>query len=69
MMSCKEYIFRLTSGQLAQATGMQRFWAAQHRLMCRRCRAFTHNDRRLTELMGRYRRHILDPDARESDAG
>ena len=38
MMRCKEYIFKLTSGQLAEAEWPERFGAAQHRLTCRHCR-------------------------------
>ena len=33
MMRCKEYIFKLTSGQLAEAEWPERFGAAQHRLI------------------------------------
>lgn len=70
MMRCKEYIFRLTSGQLDEATGVQRFWAAQHRLMCRSCRAFTHNDRQLDQILDAYRAQWLaTPTDSENAAG
>lgn len=58
MMHCKEYTFLLTSGQLDTATGLPRFWAAQHRLMCPRCRAFTRNDRALDQVLAHYRDHL-----------
>lgn len=64
MMKCQDYIYRLSSGQLAHAGPMTRFWAAQHRLMCRRCRAFTANDLRLDAVLQAYREHLRTlPDA------
>ena len=61
MMKCKEYIFRLTSGQLENAGAMERFWATQHRLMCRSCRAFSANDARLSKALAAYRDHLQAP--------
>lgn len=55
MMSCKTYIFKLTSGQLKEAGLVETLWAAQHRLMCRRCRAFARNDKKLDGLLAGYR--------------
>jgi hypothetical protein len=57
-MTCKEYIFKLTSGQLDDAGLIERFWARQHRLMCRRCRAFTTNDEKLGVAVRAYRAHL-----------
>ncbi len=51
MLNCQTYIFQLTSGQLDDAGWMQRLAAAQHRLLCRRCRAFTRNDAKLTHIL------------------
>ena len=62
MMRCKEYVFKLTSGQLEEGAWTDRFWAAQHRLMCRHCRAFTANDERLSQLLQSYRNHLTRPD-------
>lgn len=55
MLTCKEYIFKLTSGQLAEAGKIDRLWAWQHRLICRRCRTFTENDQTLSHLLDQYR--------------
>ncbi len=62
MMRCKEYIFKLTSGQLAEAEWPERFGAAQHRLMCRHCRAFSANDARLSAILSRYQDQLTQPD-------
>lgn len=61
MLSCRDYIFQLTSGQLGEAGPVQRVRAAQHRLMCRRCRAYTHNDQRLDAIVQGYAEHIQQP--------
>ena len=62
MMRCNEYVFKLTSGQLADAEWPERFWAAQHRLICRHCRAFSANDARLSEILSRYQDRLTQPD-------
>lgn len=62
MMRCKEYIFKLTSGQLAEAEWPERFGAAQHRLICRHCRAFSANDARLSAILSRYQDQLTQPD-------
>ena len=62
MMRCKEYIFKLTSGQLAEDEWPERFWAAQHRLICRHCRAFSANDARLSAILSRYQDQLTQPD-------
>ena len=61
MMKCREYVFKLTSGQLAHATGFERFLALQHRMMCGRCRAFTKNDAHLDRILKSYRERLLTP--------
>ena len=61
-MKCKEYIYRLTSGQLAQAGLVEKLWAAQHRMICKRCTAFTRNDARLSDIVQGYREHLAQPD-------
>lgn len=60
-MKCQEYIYRLTSGQLEQAGLVERFWAAQHRMICKRCSAFTRNDARLSDIVQGYREHLARP--------
>lgn len=62
MMNCKQYIFHITSGQSEEAGAIDRFWAAQHRLICHRCRSFTRNDQQLSTILKGYRENILDPD-------
>lgn len=61
MLTCKEYIFKLTSGQLAEAGSIDRMWAWQHRLICRRCRTFTANDQKLSHLLRQYGEHRIAP--------
>lgn len=62
MMNCQQYIFHITSGQAQEARVVDRFWAAQHRLICPYCRAFAQNDRQLSALLKGYRENILSPD-------
>lgn len=60
MMSCKTYIFKLTSGQLKGAGLIETMWAVQHRLMCRRCRAFSRNNEKLDGVLTGYRAVLSD---------
>lgn len=60
-MKCQEYIYRLSSGQLSEAGLVEKFWAAQHRMICRRCTAFTRNDARVSEIVQGYREHLARP--------
>lgn len=53
-LRCETYVFALTSGQLEEAGWLLRLQARQHVLMCAHCRAFTHNDRILEQLMARH---------------
>lgn len=57
-MKCQAYIFQLTSGQLEQASWTTQLQAAQHRLMCRHCRAFTRNDAQLTRIVQDFREQL-----------
>ena len=59
MMKCREHIFKLASGQLRTATTTERLWAFQHRLICRRCRAFAKNDAMLDRVLENYRALLL----------
>ncbi|HET6789655.1 MAG TPA: hypothetical protein VFW84_04530 [Aquabacterium sp.] len=58
MLTCKDYIFKLTSGQLEEAGTVERLWAVQHRMVCRHCRAFTRNDQRLDDIMQAYKEQL-----------
>lgn len=55
MMTCRDYIFRLTSGQLGNAPFHVRLDARLHTLMCQRCRTFTQNDASLDDMLQAYR--------------
>lgn len=61
MMKCREYIFILTSGQLATATLPLRLQARLHRLGCPSCRHFTRNDALLDQWLADYRAEISRP--------
>lgn len=54
MMRCKEYVFLVSSGQLDDAPLATRLAGGAHRLMCRHCRAFTANDRVLSEVLAKH---------------
>lgn len=58
-MKCRDYIFLLTSDQLQQSGKALTLQAGLHRLMCRHCRAFTHNDRQLLATLARQREASL----------
>lgn len=62
MMNCETYIFKLSSGQLDEAGTVERLWAAQHRLVCSKCRAFTKNDAQLSQIMAQHKERALAPD-------
>lgn len=64
MMMCKQYIFLLTSGQLTEASVGLKLQTQLHRLHCRHCRAFTHNDQALQKVLDAVReraQHGPDP--------
>lgn len=62
MMTCKQYVFHITSGKSEKAGAIDRFWAAHHRLICLHCRNFTRNDQQLSRILKDYRENILHPD-------
>ncbi len=55
MMTCQRYIFELSSGRLDDADLGTRVQARMHRMVCVRCRAFTHNDQVLTQVLDDWR--------------
>lgn len=61
MMKCREYIFKLTSGQLRDAPLGLRTEAALHRTVCKYCRTFTRNDAVLDGILDGYRQHLRQP--------
>ena len=65
-MKCKEYVFKLTSGQLDDAPVDERVQAKLHWMMCKYCRAFTRNDAKLDAVLDGFREHIVKP--RDEDA-
>ena len=46
----------------ADAEWPERLGAAQHRLICRHCRAFSANDARLSAILSRYQDRLTQPD-------
>ena len=60
MMTCRDYIFRLTSDQLDDAGLTVQAQARLHRLMCQRCRRFTRNDEQLKAALEAQRLRLLD---------
>ena len=68
-MKCREYIFKLTSGQLKEADLLVRLDAAQHRLRCRYCRAFTRNDAALDEILAEHRERLTQPESPQREDG
>jgi hypothetical protein len=60
-MKCQTYIYQLTSGQLDNAGWLPRLQAAQHRLICHRCRAFTRNDAQLSQIVRDFQAHLSQP--------
>lgn len=67
-MKCHTYIFQLTSGQLKEAGWLGQLQATQHRLICRHCRAFTHNDAQLNRILQSYRAQLQQPRADDTPA-
>lgn len=58
-MKCKDYIFKLTSGQLDDAPADQRLQAKFHLMICKYCRAFTRNDAKLDTVLAGYREQVV----------
>ena len=67
-MKCREYIFKLTSGQLQDAPKALRLEASMHRMICRYCRTFTRNDARLDGMLAGYREGLKKPDDEDGEA-
>lgn len=64
-MKCKEYVFKLTSGQLDDAPANERLQAKFHLMICKYCRAFTRNDAKLGTVLEGFKNHLFndrDPD-------
>lgn len=61
-MNCQQYLFKLTSGQLENAPPSERLQAAWHRMMCRRCRAFTRNNAALDAILRSWSEQLQAPD-------
>ena len=61
-MKCREYIFKLTSGQLRDAPLALRTEVAMHRMICKYCRTFTRNDATLDGVLAGYREALQRPD-------
>lgn len=64
-MKCKEYVFKLTSGQLDDAPLDERLQAQLHRMMCKHCRSFTRNDQKLDVVLADYKAHLTRPDRKD----
>lgn len=60
-MKCKEYVFKLTSGQLDDAPLDERLQAKLHVAICKYCRAFTRNDAKLDAILAGYKDHLTQP--------
>ncbi|MGC4061095.1 MAG: hypothetical protein QM749_09860 [Aquabacterium sp.] len=61
MMKCKEYVFLLSSGKMAESPAATRLAGAVHKLTCRHCRAFTSNDEALSRIIGEMKRRVERP--------
>ncbi len=59
MITCKQYVFQLSSGQLAEGGLGMRVQAGLHRMSCRHCRAFTHNDQALSAILEAARERAM----------
>jgi len=67
VINCQRFVFLLTSGELDEAGWLTRLQAGQHRLVCRHCRAFAANDRRLDDIVRAQRERWLQPDEATRD--
>lgn len=66
-MKCKEYVFKLTSGQLDNAPVDQRLQAKFHLVLCKYCRAYTRNDDKLGAVLKGYKANLVKPDESDLD--
>lgn len=62
MKKCQQYVFKLTSGQLEEASYGERLQARLHLLVCSRCRAFTRNNTALDGIFQNWRDQLQTPD-------
>lgn len=68
MLSCRSFTDLVASGELDEAGWLTRVQAGQHRLMCKRCRAFEANDRQLDQILRAHRDRLQQPDQDPPDA-
>lgn len=59
-MNCKDYVFKLSSGQLKNAALALKIEAHLHCLICKYCRAFKQNDQRLDQALTHYRESKME---------
>lgn len=59
-MKCKRFIFSLTSSRLSDAGFFTRLNAKVHCLICPRCRAFKNNDDKVTQIVGKVKKGMMD---------
>lgn len=62
MMKCREYIFLISSGKIGEASVGVRLDAGMHRLMCKACRSFSHNNKQLDKMLAAYREELKKPE-------
>ncbi len=67
MINCQRFVFLLTSGELDESGWLTRLQAGQHRLVCRHCRAFAANDRRLDDIVRAQRERWQQPERDGAD--
>ena len=68
MLNCRRFTDLVASGELDEAGWLTRAQAGQHRLMCKRCRAFAANDRQLDQILRAHRERLQQPDQEPPDA-
>ncbi len=51
MMSCKTYVFLVTSGKIEESNKLESMDAAFHGLMCKKCRRFKKNNALLNSYL------------------
>lgn len=69
MISCRRFTDLVASGELDESGWFGRVQAGQHRLMCRRCRAFQRNDRLLDDIVQAHRDRLQSPDEDRTEPG
>lgn len=61
-LTCRRFTDLVASGELRESGWLTRVQAGQHRLVCRHCRAFEQNDRRLDDIVAAHRDRLTRPD-------